>query len=135
MAFGIHGILWDLIPDAYFFIDHILALNTGYYINNTLVTDRRKVFERYISHEIFISGEDRWNLYVFIIEFIPYYLCIIVDAFHPMDFWVLSLCSIPRCRRLYDLLAFFHEQEVGMYQHSSMVVSCLDKVIQFTIRM
>jgi len=114
IAFGQHHILFDLVPDIYFFLDHVMALNTGFYQKDVLVKDRRSIVKRYLSWDHFLTG-DRGSIYVFIMEFIPFYACIIVMSYISLPFWVLSVSALPRGRRTYDLLDFFYRREVRIH--------------------
>ena len=104
----------SIIPDVYFLLDHLFALNTGFYQRDMLTTDRKKIWERYVSWEHFRTG-DRGNIYVLVMEFIPFYLCVALGYFYDFPFWVLSLCALPRGRRVHDLLVYFYSQEVSGY--------------------
>jgi len=112
MAWGQIHMLWDIIPDIYFFLDHVLALNTGFYYRDILVVDRTAIFRRYMSWDHFLTL-DRGSIYVFVSEFIPFYACVVVRRYIDLPFWVLSICAIPRGRRTYDLLDFFYRLEVN----------------------
>lgn len=112
IAFGTHGIVWDVIPDAYFFLDNCLMLNTALYHNNRLLTSRSDIFMAYISPAHFFSGE-RTSIYVFLMEFIPFYAYYAASFYIELPFWLLSIACLFRGRRIYDLLRFFYEREVS----------------------
>lgn len=108
LPFSTHG-----HSDLYFFLDHLLALNTAILVpkGERLVTDRRAIAYRYFSWDTFRKG-DRWCFPVFVMEFVPFYGAIALQHFVDMPDWFLPVCAVFRARRLVDLLSYFHALEV-----------------------
>ena len=113
MAFGAHGLVVDFMCDVYFLFDNMLALNTAIMYKDRLIIDRREIVMRYFSWETFRKGE-RWCFLVFVMEFIPFYLGIILTYLYSLPDWFLSLCAAFRARRMYDLLSYFHALEMRL---------------------
>ncbi|GAB5032884.1 potassium channel skor-like [Nannochloropsis oceanica] len=113
MAFGAHGLVVDFMCDIYFLFDNMLALNTAILYKDRLITNRREIVMRYFSWETFRKGE-RWCFLVFVMEFVPFYVGIILTYLYSLPDWFLSVCAAFRARRMYDLLSYFHALEMRL---------------------
>lgn len=100
--------------DLYFLLDNLLALNTAILVKGErLVADRRLIAHRYFSWETFQRG-DRWCFPVFLMEFLPFYVGLLLQRFLDLPDWFLSICAVFRARRMFDLLSYFHALEVRL---------------------
>lgn len=75
------------------------------------MADRRAIAYRYFSWETFQRG-DRWCFPVFLMEFLPFYVGLLLQHFLDLPDWFLSICAVFRARRMFDLLSYFHALEV-----------------------
>lgn len=111
ISFGMQYIIWDVVPDIFFFLDNLIILNTAFYRNDALITSRSEIFKRYMDPANFLAS-DRASFFVFFMEFIPFYGCLAATHFLKAPWWTMSICCLFRGRRVYDLLAFFYQREV-----------------------
>jgi hypothetical protein len=116
-----------VINDAYFLADNILALNTGFMHKGKPVMERRQILDRYFRWDTFTRG-DRWSFWVFVIEFVPFYVANMIVESMDWPEWIISIAALPRTRRLWDLLSYWKDLEVGMVWHPYPCAACPPKL-------